>query len=89
MSMAASTAFFDRCVRSGSVNTLVSDSASHFTAWRGGKSITLHLNWKDLGFMPAVRDESRMIKYRDEAFLYLCRDLRADYRRVMGYTIED
>ena len=49
---------------------------------------TLQLKWKHLGFIPEGCDDTRTIKYRDPGFLYLCRELRNDWRSVTGYTIK-
>jgi hypothetical protein len=47
------------------------------------------LSWKKLGFIPPGYDDSRMIKYGDDGFLYLCRELRDDWREFSkrGYTV--
>jgi len=42
-----------------------------------------------LGFVPDGWDESKMIKYRDPGFLYLCRQLRDNWLAFRGYTIKD
>jgi hypothetical protein len=49
----------------------------------------IRMNWKQLGFIPSGCDESSMIKYGDEGFLYLCNELRNDYRKVANFTIRD
>lgn len=53
------------------------------------KRRTPKLKWKNLGFVPHGWDESKMIKYRDPGFLYLCRELRDDWRKLRDYTIKD
>ena len=53
------------------------------------KRRTSTLKWKNLGFVPEGWDESKMIEYGDPGFLYLCRQLRDDWRSFRGYTIKD
>ena len=50
---------------------------------------TSQLKWKHLGFTPEGCDDSRTSKYGDPGFLYLCQELRDDWRRVRGYTIKN
>lgn len=50
---------------------------------------TRKLNWKRLGFIPNGWGETQMIKYGDEGFLYLCNELRNDYRKLINFTIKD
>jgi hypothetical protein len=50
---------------------------------------TRRLKWKNLGFIPEGWDESQMIKYGDEGFLFLCNELRDDYRKLTNYTVKD
>src|SRR5580765_2294224 len=46
------------------------------------------LKWKHLGFIPNGWG-SLMIKYGDEGFLFLCNELRNDYRKLTNFTIKD
>lgn len=53
------------------------------------KQTTHKLKWKNLGFIRNGWDESQMIKYSDEGFLWLCRELRNGYRKLNNFTIRD
>jgi hypothetical protein len=46
------------------------------------------VKWKNLGFIPNGWDDSRMIKYRDQGFLYLCREYRDDWRKIAGFSVK-
>jgi hypothetical protein len=45
--------------------------------------------WKHMGFIPRGWDDLRAIKYGDPGFLYLCRQLRDDWRQVRDYCVRD
>src|SRR5688572_11647570 len=50
---------------------------------------TRKLKWKHLGFIPNGWDDSQMIKYGDDGFLWLCNELRDDHHKLMNFTIKD
>lgn len=47
------------------------------------------LKWKNMGFIPHGCDDSKMLKHGDPGFLFLCQQLRDDWRKFSGFTIKD